>query len=183
MNPAIDTSRSARAERRRRQSATQPPSSVPMSPPSTITPPESVPAWPTLMPKRRVSSVGSQYASAPRTKNNAVCDRMVHRRLAMRSKPNIVLTEASVVRSRRGPRSSAEPRSGSRRRNARMANTTPGAALAKNAARHPKLVASSPPPAKPRAMPNAEPADQIDMTRPRRWRGKKSPSREVPAGK
>src|SRR5260370_37077663 len=65
-NPTIATSRSARAERRRRQSATHPPSNVPTSPPSTITAPESMPAWPTLMPKRRVGSGGSQDASADR---------------------------------------------------------------------------------------------------------------------
>ena len=48
----------------------------------------------------------------------------------------------------------------------------PGAAVAKNGTRQPNLAASKPPPAKPAAMPNAVPADQIAITRPRRWRGK-----------
>lgn len=165
--PAMPTSRFPPGLVRLRQSARKPPSTVPTRPPRTRTAPETRAAEPTDSAKRRPTKVGSQKAADASTKKSTVWARIVARRVGMLSRRRKLPRLESRACSTRGPRPSALPRSGSRRRKASAAKTIPGSAVKKKALRHPKCSATKPPPANPTAMPIALPAPQIDIARPR----------------
>ena len=164
-NPAMPTSRCAVGVVLARRSAIQPPASVPIRPPTTITAPASSPAPPGFKSNLLCSSVGSQNVLEARTKKRSVCEMIVARSVGMRMSRANCLRLASAVLTTAGPVCSTAPRSGSLSWNARAARIKPGMAATKNAFGQPYFSAMKPPPANPIAIPTVLPAPQIAATR------------------